>query len=308
MSELRESPRLLGKRKRGSSPKTPAPSSSVAPTKPQAPQIVDGYVEFPLESVKEHFTCLLCDGYLRCAHTISECLHSFCKSCLFVAYSRGVTKCPACHINLGPDPSSVTIYDRTLQELVDKVLPELNEIDHVEEIKYYKKKNIPPKEEYAQEIDREEIRVLGGGESSCCREGRSKRKELKAQNESTGGDSSPSQRSKLRRRVSESSQDELNVELQMEQSTWERVRESISKGGVTATNKKDLLIRTSGRLKIGQLKKYIQSQWNLESPSYSKVVIKCHGDIVEDSSSLAFVQRTRWLTLEKVMILTFSFS
>lgn len=75
----------------------------------------EGVLEFPLEPLKEHLTCILCKGYLRCAHTISECLHSFCKSCLFCVYNRGITKCPECNVNLGPDPYSVTLFDRTLQ-------------------------------------------------------------------------------------------------------------------------------------------------------------------------------------------------
>lgn len=300
MSQSNESlPRQKGKRQRTSS--TPTSVSE-----PSASRGVSGWVEFPLESVKEHFTCSLCKGYLRCAHTISECLHSFCKSCLFRAYSRGLTKCPSCHVNLGPDPSSVTIFDRTLQEVIDKLLPELNETDIIEEMKYYQKKGISPKKEFAEEIDREEQRILektvdgGTGDenkpSALMSEG------------GTKVQSSPGhQRPMLRRQIYELSCDELNVELIMED-----CGESGELSGTEKDNTIPLLknpcIRTSGKLKICQLKKYILSQLKLAPKYLSKLIVTCKGDPVEDDFSLAFLQKTRWDDLpDKDMILNFYF-
>ena len=124
--------------------------------------VVRGIIEFPLEQVKEHLTCKLCQGYLREAYTISECLHSFCKSCLFCEYNLGCTKCPECLINLGPDPYPVTIYDRTLQELVDSILPDLRMADQKEEREYYKRNNIKPKKDFESDIAKEGDEADGG--------------------------------------------------------------------------------------------------------------------------------------------------
>lgn len=296
LSETKEqSIRQKNKRQRTSSP-PPAASKPSASSR-----IVSGWVEFPLESVKEHFTCSLCKGYIRCAHTISECLHSFCKSCLLRAYSRGLMKCPSCHVNLGPDPSSVTIFDRTLQELIDKLLPELNETDRMEEIQYYQRKGILPETGFAEEINREDKMTFD------------KRIELEdAVGEMAKAQTSPGQRSMLRRQILELACDELNVELIMEEDDegilqGNKVSPSDMEKDDRITQLKNSCIRTSGRLKICQLKKYILSQLRLESKFLSKLTIMCKGDPVEDDCSLAFIQKTRWLVPDKDMVLTFSF-
>ena len=63
-------------------------------------------------------TCRLCLGYLRDAHTIMECLHTFCKVCI-VSHFRddGAEEhvCPVCHERLGANPFAVLLPDRTLQ-------------------------------------------------------------------------------------------------------------------------------------------------------------------------------------------------
>uniref|UniRef100_A0A0L8H944 RING-type domain-containing protein n=1 Tax=Octopus bimaculoides TaxID=37653 RepID=A0A0L8H944_OCTBM len=50
-----------------------------------------------LKSVNVHITCTLCSGYLIDATTITECLHTFCKSCL-VQYLDDNNTCPTCEI------------------------------------------------------------------------------------------------------------------------------------------------------------------------------------------------------------------
>jgi len=77
--------------------------------------------------LNRHLTCALCTGYFREAHTIPECLHTFCKVCLFKKFRRvgkGLKACPTCQISLGPNAESKCVYDRNLQSCVDKLFPE----------------------------------------------------------------------------------------------------------------------------------------------------------------------------------------
>ena len=82
-------------------------------------------------ALNQHLVCRLCDGYYREAHTIPECLHTFCKYCLFREFRRGAKGagrvCPTCSIALGPNPESKCVYDRNLQSCVDKLFPEFLE-------------------------------------------------------------------------------------------------------------------------------------------------------------------------------------
>ena len=75
--------------------------------------------------------CELCDGYFREAHTISECLHTFCKVCLYTEFDKRSVKeskyCPTCNTNIGLNPYTKVVFDRNLQAIVDKVFPQFAE-------------------------------------------------------------------------------------------------------------------------------------------------------------------------------------
>lgn len=81
--------------------------------------------------LNEHLLCKICDGYYREAHTISECLHTFCKVCLLREFheqrGRGAKSCPTCAVHLGANPEARCVFDRNLQSIVDKVFPEYAE-------------------------------------------------------------------------------------------------------------------------------------------------------------------------------------
>ncbi|GCC21484.1 hypothetical protein chiPu_0019956 [Chiloscyllium punctatum] len=50
-----------------------------------------------LWDINAHITCRLCNGYLIDATTVTECLHTFCRSCL-VKYLEENNTCPTCRI------------------------------------------------------------------------------------------------------------------------------------------------------------------------------------------------------------------
>jgi hypothetical protein len=319
----RISPRRTKRQKRGASNEDP--TSTIEKTFP-APKVIDGIIEFPLEPLKDHLTCSLCKGYLRCAHTISECLHSFCKSCLFCVYNQGKTSCPQCFVNLGPDPYPVTLFDRTLQELVDKVLPELEVNDKIDERDYYRAKGIKPKKEFAAEIQKESDLAaenvrddVGDGSSVSGKEVA----------QVAGNTRSSPKRRNAKDKASTKIDipvppDELDIELRPDEVSYEepkkkRIRTTRGRRGrFQSSPSKEVVktcslptlsnscIRTSGRLKIAQLKKYLASQLGLDLDQQSNLSIRCNGDVVGDELSLTFIHLTRWLLPDEDMILHYS--
>ena len=60
--------------------------------------------------------CPLCNGFFRDAHTINECLCSFCKSCIYKYYWADAKResCPKCEAKLGGKPLKSVIADASL--------------------------------------------------------------------------------------------------------------------------------------------------------------------------------------------------
>ncbi|TPP66161.1 polycomb group RING finger protein 3 [Fasciola gigantica] len=80
-----------------------------------------------LSDLNEYITCRLCKGYLIDAVSITECLHPFCKSCI-VKYLEEKYDCPSCGILIHQShPLNYISFDRTLQDIVYKVVPNLRE-------------------------------------------------------------------------------------------------------------------------------------------------------------------------------------
>lgn len=150
------------------------PSPEEAPAKricgnEEPSNMSNGIIKFALDPINQYVTCILCSGYFRDPVTITECLHTFCKSCLVLAISRKNSKCPTCSVDLGPDPFKTTLSDRTLQELVDKVLlPNLCAQDTAQEREFYSSRGINLKPEHEEDFfikefpkDNEARRVFG---------------------------------------------------------------------------------------------------------------------------------------------------
>jgi len=66
------------------------------------------------------------------------------------------------------------------------------------------------------------------------------------------------------------------------------------------------LLRTSGRLKVSQLKKYLLKKLRVRVNPNS-LQISCNGDCLGDELSLIFVYRTRWIHTENDLVLCFRF-
>ncbi len=236
-----------------------------------------------------------------------------------------MTCCPQCSINLGPDPYSVTLFDRTLQELVDQILPELQINDDISEREYYRVNGIKPKKEYIAEIE-EETRLATQNFKNDAKRSSA---EVSKEEANASGKTTPSPTRKRRKSKDKSPKksnipvppDELDIEVYPDKSNYESPQKKRVRGArgrfqksppkikdkkLDVANLSNPCIRTSGRLKISQLKKYLTIQLGLDTDQHSNLIIRCNGDVVGDELSLTFILRTRWLLPDENMIFHYS--
>jgi len=84
-----------------------------------------------------HIVCSLCAGYFIDATTIIECLHSFCKSCI-VKYLQTSNHCPTCNTKIHEThPLSNIRLDRTLQDIVQNIVPGIRDDERKRKIDFY---------------------------------------------------------------------------------------------------------------------------------------------------------------------------
>lgn len=116
--------------------------------------------ELSVAALNELLSCSLCNGYYRDAHTVTECMHTFCKSCILLYFhrnnTRGAIHCPTCEINLGIMKHIDTKIksDRDVQAIVDKIFPHFAEQEKEQEIKFYQERGIA----YRAEMNKRGVR------------------------------------------------------------------------------------------------------------------------------------------------------
>lgn len=97
--------------------------------------VITGAMErrIKLKTLNSHITCKICRGYLIDATTVTECLHTFCKSCL-VKHLEEKHTCPTCQIVIHQShPLQYISFDRTMQDIVYKLVPDLQEsMDYIQ--------------------------------------------------------------------------------------------------------------------------------------------------------------------------------
>ncbi|XP_064916171.1 polycomb group RING finger protein 1 isoform X4 [Columba livia] len=84
-------------------------------------------VKVKMKELNEHIVCCLCAGYFIDATTITECLHTFCKSCI-VKYLQTSKYCPMCNTKIHETQPLLNLkLDRVMQDIVYKLVPGLQE-------------------------------------------------------------------------------------------------------------------------------------------------------------------------------------
>lgn len=97
----------------------------------KVPYVSKGRDEPTKADMLTYLTCYLCKGVYRDAHTINECMCTFCKGCVYSFFyeNQARNRCPNCKTELGGKPLETIVKDITLQNIVDWLIPDFKERD-----------------------------------------------------------------------------------------------------------------------------------------------------------------------------------
>ncbi|KAM6203390.1 polycomb group RING finger protein 6 isoform 2-T3 [Sarcoramphus papa] len=95
-----------------------------------------------LAELTPYILCSICKGYFIDATTITECLHTFCKSCI-VRHFYYSNRCPKCNIVVHQTQPLYNIrLDRQLQDIVYKLVVNLEEREKKQMHDFYKERGL----------------------------------------------------------------------------------------------------------------------------------------------------------------------
>ncbi|XP_075996600.1 polycomb group RING finger protein 5-A-like [Genypterus blacodes] len=208
-------------------------------------------------------TCDLCRGYLIKPTTVTECLHTFCKSCI-VQHFEESNDCPKCGVQVHEtNPLEMLRIDNTLEEIIFKLVPGLRQREEQQELEFWRKKQ--PKEHGTQvEILRCQRLVLPDAGGGCHSD------------DGDGGDEDFHR-----------SDPQIAVCLDCLQNNTGQSGEPAS---VTDLMKR--FIRCSSRVTVGTIKKFLSLK--LKLPSSYELDVLCNGEIMGRDHTLEFIYMTRW--------------
>ncbi|KAK1944488.1 Polycomb group RING finger protein 3 [Phytophthora citrophthora] len=224
-------------------------------------------VTVKLAELTEHLGCAICRGILRDAHTIPDCLHSFCKSCIYRHFLvKGSCICPKCNKTLSSRPITTLIADQKLQDVVDRIFPEFKQQEVIQEKEFYAKNKFKLKDESATEHQNGPNRPSSSPKTSSSR-GRSKN------SASTKQSTKPSNNG--------SSTRQLTIEVYPQQTNAN-----------TLPTLKFPFMQVSGNLKMSELRKLIHKRLKLSDDL--QLEMACMGTTVGPELSANFILRTIW--------------
>ncbi|ROL50258.1 Polycomb group RING finger protein 3 [Anabarilius grahami] len=217
-----------------------------------------------LWDINAHITCRLCEGYLIDATTVTECLHTFCRSCL-VKYLEENNTCPTCRIVIHQShPLQYIGHDRTMQDIVYKLVPGLQEAEMKKQREFYQKLG---------------MEVPGDIKGELC----NMKTHLDSQRNGDLKSEDPANK-------------EAGEEKAEEDNDYHRSDEQVSICLECNSSKlrglKRKWIRCSAQATVLHLKKFIAKKLNLTS--FNELDILCNEEILGKDHTLKFVVVTRW--------------
>lgn len=115
------------------------------------PPGIEEDLKIKIKDINNHIICSLCFGYFIDATSIAECLHTFCKSCI-VKYLQSSKNCPTCGIRIHEtQPLHNLRPDRTLQDVVYKLVPGLFENEETRREEFYRSRGVLKKKKKGEE-------------------------------------------------------------------------------------------------------------------------------------------------------------
>ncbi|XP_040292280.1 polycomb group RING finger protein 6 [Bufo bufo] len=95
-----------------------------------------------LADLNPYIRCSICEGYFIDATTITECLHTFCKSCI-VRHFYYSNRCPKCNVVVHQTQPLYNIrLDRQLQDIVFKLVANLEEREKKQMYDFYSERGL----------------------------------------------------------------------------------------------------------------------------------------------------------------------
>ncbi|CAB1454374.1 unnamed protein product [Pleuronectes platessa] len=206
-----------------------------------------------------HFiTCYLCRGYLIKPTTVTECLHTFCKSCI-VQHFEDSNDCPRCGIQVHEtNPLEMLRLDNTLEEIIFKLVPGLREEEEQRELEFWRRnqKENGPGALRRQRFGLPDVGGEAGGEDD------------------DGGDEDFHR-----------SDPQIAICLDC-------LRNTAPSGDSSVSDLMKRFIRCSSRVTVGTIKKFLSLK--LKLPSSYELDVLCNGEIMGRDHTLEFIYMTRW--------------
>ncbi|KAL9983997.1 hypothetical protein ACROYT_G006249 [Oculina patagonica] len=210
-----------------------------------------------LQDLNSFITCELCRGYLIKPTTITECLHTFCRSCIMkYLQDSDDNKCPTCSIQIHEtNPFDLLRPDKTLEDVIYKLMSRDEKENSVNNTTLKNQRKTKEVEEIKENVP------------DYAAEPVSKRIKISAVEENFHRDDP---------------QIGVCLECLNDTSVQEQpVRELVRK-----------YIRCSSRLTIAQIKKFLKVKLDLRTAD--QVEVMCNGEIMGKDHTLEFVYMTRW--------------
>jgi len=294
----------------GSSDSSDSSSSDDEEAEPVAPITDARMVSLPLAKINPSFTCKLCGGYLRDAHTLRDCLHTFCRACLerYIVNTRrndvvhcpyrAETGCTTALIATHPMRTEVR-YDRAMQNLIDKLLPQF----------------VAQEEELKKQIEAQ----FGGGTSEAKRKAAALAAQSKANTASAAAAASDSTAiepvaKKAKFGDEKFGHDKLMIfELRPYVAPAGAPPPPASVASLPPLGPLDQpFVKTSAKVTVKHLRKFILERLGLPATGAGAVNLDlmCSGEVLGQDHSIEFIWRTRWCHLHpnQHLVLTYRYS
>eukprot|EP00039_Didymoeca_costata_P012555 m.181109 g.181109 ORF g.181109 m.181109 type:complete len:364 (-) comp15513_c0_seq2:951-2042(-) len=224
----------------------------------------DRFIEFKLKEVNPQIICKLCAGYYINATTITECLHTFCKSCI-VKHFKMSNRCPTCGIVTHlTHPLETLRPDNTLQAIVFKIVPSLLQEEKRRQAAFYSEKGL----------------VQPGNQKTAA----TPESQKKQRREDTSQDIQIS--FVLKKLEDDGSDDKADDNDQDKNKKVQKLEKPY--------------IKTSSRATITHLKKFLAKKLDLEQPE--DVDILCCGKIMGKEYSLEYISKFHWKNEDQLVL------
>ncbi|XP_037128091.1 polycomb group RING finger protein 5-B isoform X1 [Syngnathus acus] len=229
-------------------------------------------------------TCYLCGGYLIKPTTVTECLHTFCKSCI-VQHFEESNDCPKCGIQVHEtNPLEMLRLDNTLEEIIFKLVPGLREQEEERELAFWRNTQC------SQNLTGV---CLCGGDTR-------QRRAHEANHSSLVGKRTLG---KCFFVAADAGTGLPDVTVAAAATDYHRSDPQIAicldclhnSGRASETSVTDLMkkfIRCSSRVTVGTIKKFLSLK--LKLPSSYELDVLCNGEIMGRDHTMEFIYMTRW--------------